>query len=29
MIQAGENAHEEEILEAALRLLNRIRGERR
>ena len=29
MTQAGENAREEEILEAALRLLNRIRGERR
>ncbi len=29
MAQAGESAREEEILESALRLLNRIRGERR
>jgi len=29
LVQAGEAAREEEILESALRLLNRIRGERR
>ncbi len=29
MAQAGEKAREEEVLESALRLLNRIRGERR
>ena len=29
LVQAGEGAREEEVLESALRLLNRIRGERR
>ena len=29
LVQAGEGAREEEILESALRLLNRIKGERR